>query len=148
MTGLIKSAASALLRKVRGVLGLGVSGAVLGFLAGVPIGVALGSLGPWVGFLTFFGAATGVGFGAILGITDSYRSLDQLRTWQAALIGGGLGAFIAALFPVNGGQFIGTAAVLGATLTASMVTMAKRAQRLDLSPGEADREAALPSGGA
>ncbi len=148
MTSLIRSAASTVLRKVRGVLGLGVSGAALGLVVGIPVGVVLGSVGTWVGFLTFLGAATGVGFGAILAITNDYRSLDQLRTWHAALLGGGVGAFVAALFPVNGGQFLGAAAVLGAILAASMVAMAKRAQRLELAPGEAAGEQALPSGGA
>jgi uncharacterized membrane protein len=87
MLGLINTA----VRKIRAILGLGASGAVLGLLAGMPVGLVLGALPTWLGFMTFFGAVTGAGFGVILAVTDLQRSLAELRTRQMALFGGAVG---------------------------------------------------------
>jgi hypothetical protein len=124
------------LRKLRGILGLGVAGGAMGLVGGVLVGLTFGGIGTAAPLWALFGAATGVGFGVVLGITDTFRSLDQLRAWHGALLGGGVGAFVAALWPVYGGSFVTTAAVLGALFTSSMVAMAKRADRLEIGAGD------------
>jgi hypothetical protein len=111
-------------RKVRGVLGLGVIGAAIGFVAG-PIGDILLRLAfmalqgvpdvpnLWSPILSgavsaavdwsLLGAFTGIGFGTMLALTDGRRTLDQLPQWRMGLFGGIAGAlFLGAYVLVQG----------------------------------------------
>lgn len=100
-------------RKARGIVGLGLLGAIAGFVLGGVWGVVtallrsgvvldpaylgfLGrmALGNAVGF-AMIGAFTTSGFGALVASVDSKRSLEELPLWRMALFG----ALVAALFP-------------------------------------------------
>jgi len=153
------------LRKLRGILGLGGIGAVLGAFGGAAWSLAtslsFGYVDP--GFITMaatvwgtFGAFCGAGFGVALVAFSSRRSLDQLGVASSALIGGLLGAvfplafnlllsgpmplyLIKLMLPV-----MGVCAALGATLSTGMVLAAKRADRREVAEGR--QAPALPHG--
>ncbi len=151
MTGsnVLKIAAS----KIRGVLGLGVIGAGIGFLLsgtfgfvvllverGLPLDLARLATGvvPW----TLLGGFTGLGLGVLIAITAASRRLEELPLWKMAVFGALAGAlFIPAYYLVVGGwrssllPFVGVTAALGGILSTSMVALAKRAHRNELSAG-------------
>lgn len=96
--------------KLRGLLGLGLVGGVLGFAGGTlwSIGTSLVRLGVFIdrgfwwavasdalGTATLWGllgAFTATAFGSCLALTDSKRSLDQLPLWRMAALGAVAGA--------------------------------------------------------
>lgn len=99
--------------KVRGIVGLGVLGALAGFAVGAIWGVvssmvrsgvfvdvdylrflARMAVGNAIGFMKI-GAFTTAGFGVLLAAVDSRRSLDELPLWRMALFG----ALVGASFP-------------------------------------------------
>lgn len=95
------------LRRLRGILGLGLTGGVIGALFG-PVAVLLsnhplfGSVLEWglptsVTGWALFGALSGSGFGVMLTLTAGRRRLDQLSFWKAALLGGAIGVAVPVL---------------------------------------------------
>lgn len=99
--------------RVRGIVGLGILGAVAGFGVGAIWGVASAmirsgvyvdpdylrfltgtALGNAIGFMKI-GTFTTAGFGVLLAAVDSRRSLDELPLWRMALFG----ALVGASFP-------------------------------------------------
>lgn len=150
--------------KIRGIFGLGIIGGVAGFVTGAVWGVVSSAvrsgvfldvdflrfvgrmaLGNATGFM-MIGVFTGAGFGAMLAVVDSKRSIEELPLWRMALFGALVGAAFPPIFVI---WRIGVAAYLGSALsfvpvmgvlggiggvlTASMVAMAKRASRAELS---------------
>ncbi len=96
------------LRRVRGLLGLGFVGGCVGVLFG-PLAVLLNRhplFGGWMewGLSTsivgwgLFGVLAGSGFGLLLTSTSTQRHLHQLNFWWAALLGGAVGLAVPMLF--------------------------------------------------
>lgn len=105
--------------RIRGVIGLGVIGALVGFVAGalwglassvVRSGVSLDpdylrflwsmSFGNAVGFMKI-GGFTSAGFGLLLTAADSRRFLDDLRLWRMGLFGGLVGASFPPIYVIG-----------------------------------------------
>jgi hypothetical protein len=149
--------------RIRGIIGLGIVGGLLGFVGGgiwgvvssmVRSGVHLEAdyfrflagmaLGNAIGFMQI-GGFTAAGFGVLLAAVESKRSLQELSLWRVGL----LGALVGASFPpiyVIGSQgltayvaaaasfvpVMGALGVVGGLLAASLVDVAKRADRAEL----------------
>jgi len=134
-----------ILRKIRGMIGTGLTwaaawiglGAVLGALAGFPMGSLFRlALSNSVG-----GFIAGASFALILSVAERRRTLEDLSLRRVALWGaiGGLVvtsiplafgaplAFLMGPLVINGG--------IGAALASGSVVMAKRADRRRLDPG-------------
>lgn len=102
-----------MVRRARGLLGVGVFGGIAGALWGVGVMMlnSLGVFGPSVVFgLAWstmgwgaFGALVGVAFGAVTMVTSGGRSVSALGFWRSALLGGAIG--------------VGVPALIGTTLT-------------------------------
>lgn len=105
--------------KLRGIVGLGIVGAVAGFVVGAIWGVASSmirsgvfvdpdyfrflsgmALGNAIGFMKI-GAFTTAGFGVLLAAVDSRRSLDELPLWRMALFGGLAGASFPPIYVIS-----------------------------------------------
>ncbi len=150
--------------KIRGLLGLGLVGGVLGLFGGAiwSLVSTLLRLGFFVdsGFWSYvadrvLGAAiiwgmvgvfTGSGFGTLLAVMDSRRSLDELPLWRMALFGAIAGAAFEPVYvlvrfgvgpllasPLQMLPYMGIFGTLGAMLTSSLVVMAQRVHRAELS---------------
>jgi len=149
--------------KIRGLLGLGLVGGVVGIFGGAiwSLVFTLLSLGFFVdvgfwshvadrvlGAATLWGIVgvfTGTGFGALLVAMDSKRSLDELPLWRMGLFGAVAGAaFMPVYVLVRFGvgplldapllllPYMGVFGTLGAMFTSSLVVMAQRAHRAEL----------------
>lgn len=114
-------------RKVRGILGLSTIGGFAGSLIGAMWSVVSGLLtfgtvvppgNIVVGAIVWgsFGAFASGGFGLALGILGSRVSLDRLRLWHAALLGGLVGSVFPTAILV---LFTGSALSLTVPLLAS-----------------------------
>lgn len=152
---------SSLGARLRGLLGLGVLGGLLGFVGGLlwTLGVSLfglgGFAGGWVAVASqltgaatlwgLLGAFTATAFGTLLMFSDSKRSLDQLPLWRMAVLGALAGAaFLPAFVTIRFGvaffmdaahtllPTMGLLATFGAAFTTSLVVMAQRAHRAEL----------------
>ncbi len=137
------------IRKIRGLLGLGVSWGLLWGIIGVGIGMVAGIVTPdwwlvtnpiidWAAGMAMYGFVSGVGFGTVLAIRERRHSLADLRLSRVALWGvlgagavpllfGGLGFFElgTSLGDVIGAMIM--TAGLGGTFAPAAVAMAKRA---------------------
>jgi hypothetical protein len=173
-----------LLRKLRGVLGLGLVGGAVGFFGGGVVHLVLQLLSVWVPGISVpwgtalitamrwgsFGAFAGAGFGGLLALTTARRTLQELSGWKVGVLGAAVGALFFPAFIIGGAGFerlllftlsdallnAGTFGLLGAGLSWSMVTLAKRADRAELTiveevkgliGTEAQGEVAAPSKG-
>lgn len=96
------------------------------------------------------GAFTGAAFGAILTLKDSRRSLSELAAWRMGLYGALAGGFLWAgilliraattplIFLEAAGSTLGMLGIfgaMGATLSTSFVSIAKRAEQRELASG-------------
>lgn len=155
--------AGAVARKIRGVLGLSLIGGVFSAAVGGVIATVLvvAEMGmPGFGLLAdllrdvtplFFvgGAVTTGGFATLLAATSGGRTLADLTYRRVAL----MGAFVGTLLPVglivaeagfavlidvfvDALPAFGVFAASGAVLTSTLVALAKRAERRELSEGE------------
>jgi len=153
-----------LLIKLRGALGLTVTGGLAGSLIGAALALIEGVVG--VGPLrtsavilggtrfAILGASAGLGFSVLLGSLRARHRLEEVSTWSAAVMGavaGGL--FPAAFFTLSGWAgvegatilgFFGISGVLGAAFGSAVVAVAKRAEQAKLRA--ADPPPRLPGG--
>ena len=153
------------LTKARGVLGLGLIGAAVGLLGGAVVGLlsllietgfptgiehwgvllrgALVNAATWSGL----GAFTGIGFGALMAVTDGKRSLEELSQWKMGLLGAVAGGLFLPLREIYENVLtvaelaqllpsIGILGAFGAALGSSMVALAKRAHRVEVAAVE------------
>lgn len=136
-------------RKVRGLLGLGVSWAGLWGIIGAGIGLVAGIVSPdwwlvtnpiidWGVGMALYGFVSGIGFGTVLAIRERSHALSELRLSRVALWGVLGSAAVPLLFGALGFFEIGTSlgdivgamlltAGLGGTFAPAAVAMAKRA---------------------
>lgn len=157
--------------KIRGILGLGLVGGAVGFGVGAIWGGILSVLrsgivfdvdylpflltmvlGNAKGFM-MIGAFTAAGFGGLLAMADSRRSLEELPLWRMGLFGALVGAAFPPIFvvwrmgvsaaslsyAVTLLPVMGVLGCAGGVLTASMVALAKRAPE-ELPPGDGARD--------
>jgi hypothetical protein len=163
----VRNLIHSMLRRFRGVVGLGIVAGGIGLLGGAIYGLVSTLLGTgffWdPGYLSFLlrrvagsaaywglpAAFAGTGFGALLAVGHGKRSLEELPVWRMGLFGavGGtlfIPAFLVARFGVGvlldfPFSLLSSMAMLGglgAVLTSSMVAMAKRARREELSAAD------------
>jgi hypothetical protein len=137
-----------LLRRVRGLLGMGLTWGVLWAGIGAAVGLVLriGShfiivdpILEWSLGMGVYGFVSGVGFGKILWLREGRKSLDQISLRRVALwgaIGAGLVPAVFALLGVGwpSSSLVGIAeamlltGALGGTFAAGSVAIAKRAE--------------------
>ena len=145
-----------LLRRLRGIIGMGLAWAaglglvgsaigLLGFLTGDGFVTGLALTGAFIGFVA------GSGFGAILSLTEGRRGLEDLSLKRVALWGGLGGALVACATNLLGGgglvwDFVVSVALLGAGLSSGSVAIAKRAHRKELNAGDDEPPPALEEG--
>ncbi|MGD2121590.1 MAG: hypothetical protein PVJ76_07590, partial [Gemmatimonadota bacterium] len=122
------------LRRIRGILGMGVTWAVglagLLTLAGFVFG---GTFVPGLALTGgFVGLVAGGAFAVILSITERQQRLRDLSLWRMALWGGLGGALVAGATNLIGGSggliwpFVGTVALIGAIASTGTVAVAQR----------------------
>ena len=132
------------LRRLRGIIGMGVTWAVglagLFTLAGLVFG---GAFVPGLALTGgFLGLVAGGGFAVIMSITERRKRLRDLSLWRIALWGGIGGAVVAGATNLIGGSggliwpFVGSVAVIGAIASTGTVAVAKRADRNRIGRGE------------
>jgi hypothetical protein len=137
------------LYRLRGLLGLGALGGVLGGLIGAGwVVIEMLSGGPSMFRLSFaamstiwgiVGATTGVGFGLLLTATSAGRRLEEVTNRRAALLGGVAGAacpiivgtlMAGSLPPLGLGLWLaGIGGLGGAGVAVGVIGIAKRAER-------------------
>jgi multisubunit Na+/H+ antiporter MnhB subunit len=133
-----------LLRRLRGIIGMGVTWAVglagLFTLAGLVFG---GTFVPGLAFTGgFVGLVAGGAFAVILSIAERRQRLRDLSLWRMALWGGVGGAIVAGatnLIAGSGGliwPFVGSVAFIGAVASTGTVAVAKRAERKLIGDGD------------
>jgi hypothetical protein len=129
-----------LTRRLRGLLGVGVTwgtlwagiGAVIGLVVGEPMAV-------WALGMGLYGLVSGVGFGALLSLGEGRKTLLDLRLGRVAVWGVLGSALVPLLFGAMGTFGVGTTladvlgavlttAVLGGTFAPGSVAIARRAQ--------------------
>ena len=162
--------------KVRGLVGLGLVGGAAGFLLGGVWGVVSSALRSGIfldlGYLRFLlemawgnalgfaqiGAFTAAGFGVLIAVTDSRKSLADLPLWRMGLFGALAGAVFPPLLVVwriGLTAYLETAlsllpvsiviGLLGGLATAGMVAAAKSTDRQEL-PAESEPMSQLKGG--
>jgi hypothetical protein len=136
----------ALLRKLRGLLGVGVTWGVLWGLVGAAIGVVATIIdpasvdsgeGPLVvgAIIGFQGLVAGVGFGVLLAFAETRKTILALSGTRAAM----WGVLASAALPLVTGMPVGMlwlVCPLGAASAAAAVAMARRAELGDPKPPE------------
>lgn len=123
-----------MVRRLRGLLGVGITWGVLWATIGTIVGFVLGVVAPesggWTGRITdwmiglgLYGLVSGVGFGAFLALRERNRTISDISLGRAA-VWGVIGAALAPLVFLGLGAFppgTTTAAVVGAiAVTASL----------------------------
>jgi hypothetical protein len=136
-----------LVRRLRGVLGLGAFGGLAGalagslfwvgvFLLGETNGVVFGSLGWTAALWGTFGAFGAAGAGALLTLSSSRRTFDQVSPWRLAAFGAAMGFLAppAYMFVMTGAYWgpvlsilAAASGVLGGSIGYGLVAVAKRA---------------------
>ena len=136
-----------LLRRLRGVLGLGAFGGAAGalagsmfwmgvFLLGATDGVIFGSLGWTAALWGTFGAFGTAGAGILLTVSSSRRTFDQVSPWHLAMFGAVMGFFAPPtyMFVMTGAYWgpvlsivAGASALLGGSIGYGLVAAARRA---------------------
>ena len=140
------------LRRLRGVLGLGAVGGVVGWLFGalwwfaVSVlgvgGLEFGSLGVTGALWAFFGAFATTGTGLLLLVLGSTGSLERLSPWRVAAFGALAGFVAPPAFVGFWGPTVALVASIssafGAVLGGGLVWAAKRAPADQLTDGDRD----------
>lgn len=149
------------LRRLRGMLGVGATWGVAWAGIGAAVGLVLGLVNPfpfalsdmvtwWAVGMGLYGLTSGMGFAAVLSLTEGRHTLDELSLKRVALWGVVGSAAVPLLFAALGAFGAGTSAVdvveamlltsaLGGMFAPASVAAARRAQ---LPSGDAP--AALP----
>jgi hypothetical protein len=139
-------------RRLKGVITLGVIGG--GVWAGVGVAIellvavltggttSLSSMIVSAGLCGAFGAVSAAGFATVLTLTKQGKSLIELSTTEAGLVGCAIGAAFPFLQMIVGGPLVasgsallwvvGVCSLLGAGMTSSMVMIAKRSDTGEL----------------
>ena len=139
-----------LLRRLRGLLGVGVTWGSLWAGIGAGIGLAVGVFSPgawglattifdWTVGMGLYGLVSGMGFGAVLSVTEGRRTLQELSLRRVAVWGvlgsaavpllfGALGTFAAGTTVVDVVQAILVTGTLGGIFAPAGVAAAKRAE--------------------
>lgn len=149
---------TSVLRRIRGLLGVGMTWGVLwgtiGALIGLVIGVVAGDVAlsmpivEWALGMGAYGVVSGIGFGSLLSLAEGSRTLRDLSLKRVAFWGvigsalvplgfGALGLFEAGTTIVDVLGAMAVTATLGGTFASGSVAMARRAE-LE-SPEELDR---------
>lgn len=137
------------LRRIRGLLGVGVTWGSLWALIGAGIGAVVGVLSPelwaagnpvldWAVGMGLYGLVSGVGFGKLLSFTERGKALHDLSLKRVAVWGvlgsaavplvfGALGAFPASTTALDVLQAMLVTSVLGGTFASGAVVVARRA---------------------
>ena len=136
-----------LLRRLRGIIGTGLTWAVgwAGIFAVAGVIFGAGSVPGVAVVFGFTGLVAGGAFAVILSIAERRHRLEDLSLWRTALWGGFGGILVAAAFSgswENFWSFAATMAVSAAASSAGTVAVAKRADRR-LIEGEGDSPVAL-----
>ncbi len=116
-------------RRLRGLLGVGLTGGALWSVIGAGVGLVLGVAAPdawgltdrvfdWTIGMGLYGLVSGVGFGSLLSLREGRRSLFELSLRRTAIFGVLGSAAVPLLFGALGMFEVGTttAQVLGAIL--------------------------------
>jgi len=123
-----------LLRRLRGIIGTGLTWAVgwAGIFSVLGVIFGAGSVPGVAVVFGFTGLVAGSAFAVILSIAERRHRLEDLSLWRTALWGGLGGILVAAAFSgswVNFWSFAATMAVSAAASSAGTVAVAKRAER-------------------
>jgi hypothetical protein len=147
-----------LLRKLRGLLGVGITWGTLWAGIGAGIGFVLGVISPeiwgwsnpileWAVGMGAYGLVSGMGFGALLSLGEGRRTILDLSLPRVAFWGvlgsavvpvlfGWAGAFEASVTVVDILEAVAVTGFLGGTFAPGSVAIARRAALRD--PGERD----------
>jgi len=139
-----------LLRKIRGLLGMGVTWGTLWAGIGAGVGAVLGVLSPelwavgnpvldWALGMGLYGLVSGVGFGKLLSFAEGQKTLRELSLRRVAVWGvlgsaavpllfAAIGMFPASTTVVDVLQAMLLTSVLGGTFAPGAVVMARRAE--------------------
>ena len=137
------------LRRLRGLLGVGVTWGSLWALIGAGVGAVVGVFSPelwavgnpvldWAVGMGLYGLVSGVGFGAVLSLTEGRKTLGDLSLKRVAawgvlgsaavpLLFGALGTFPASTTAIDVLQAMLVTSVLGGTFAPGAVAVARRA---------------------
>jgi hypothetical protein len=164
-----------LFRKLRGLLGVGVTWGALWATIGAGIGLVLGIISPelwryanpvleWAVGMGLYGFVSGVGFGGLLSLGEGRKTILDLSLPRVALWGvlgsavvpvlfGMAGAFEAGTTVIDILQAIAVTGVLGGTFAPGSVAIARRAALRDPEDpfrlgSEADSRSLAPGAGA
>jgi hypothetical protein len=138
-----------LIRRVRGLLGVGITWGALWGAIGAGIGLVIGLLRPelstvtgsmvdWALGMGLYGLVSGIGFGALLSLREGRKTLADLSLGRVALWGVLGSAAVPLLFGALGAFELGTTALdvigamlvtagLGGTFAPAAVAIARRA---------------------
>jgi len=139
-----------LLKRIRGLLGTGVTWGALWAGIGAGVGAVLGVLSPglwavgnpvldWAVGMGLYGLVSGVGFGAVLSLTEGRKTLSDLSLGRVAawgvlgsamvpLLFGAIGMFPASTTLVDVLEAVLLTSVLGGTFAPGAVVLARRAE--------------------
>ena len=139
-----------LLRKLRGLLGVGITWGTLWAGIGAGIGLVVGIVSPelwnwgnpileWALGMGLYGLVSGFGFGALLSLGEGSKTLRDLTLGRVALWGvlgsaavpvvfGFLGAFGAGTSMIDIVEAMAVTALLGGTFAPGSVALARRAE--------------------
>ena len=138
-----------LARKIRGMLGVGVTWGAAWGIIGAGVGAVMGVVSPelwtfanpiaaWALGMGVYGMVSGMGFAAVLSLTEGRRTLDQLSVKRVALWGvlgsaavpllfGALGLFGVTVTAVDVLQAIAVTGGLGGVFASGSVALARKA---------------------
>lgn len=131
-----------LLRRLRGLAGIGLTWGVLWALFGIALVMGIRVFDPaaaqeealLVGrVLGFAGFVSGLAFGTLLAIAERRRSLRTLSVWRAGLWGA-IGAAIIPLLTAADDKMVIITMPLGLIFATTSVLLARRAELRDASP--------------
>ena len=137
-----------LLRKLRGMLGVGLTWGTIWAALGVLLGLVVGAIRPQdvdpgetpsriALILGIAGFISGASFGLMLTLVERGRTLLDVSLARVAVWGAAGAAVVPLLTGVSDSQVMWTCP-LGAVLAATSVTIARRAERRQIIPAEAD----------
>jgi len=137
-------------RRLRGLLGVGLTWGALWSAIGAGVGLVIGVVSPeawdltnpileWAIGMGLYGTLSGVGFGALLSLRDGQRTLFDLSLRRTAILGVVGSAAVPLLFGALGTFEVGTTTadvlgavlmtgVLGGTFAPAAIVIARRAE--------------------
>lgn len=137
-------------RRLRGLLGVGLTWGALWSMIGAGVGMAIGIVAPgvwemtnpilkWTVGMGLYGLVSGVGFGSLLALREGRKTLFDLSLRRAAIWGVAGAAAVPLLFGALGAFEVGTTTaevlgailvtgVLGGTFAPAAIAIARRAE--------------------